>query len=134
MQSNRVSIPNGTRDFSPSVMEKRNYIFNTIRIVYEKFGFKQIETPAMENLSTLMGKYGEEGNKLIYKILNSGDLRNELSGIDSGPLSLEDYAELIGHISEKDLARFPEELANKIKLRWKHNHLENNTVTKLLNF
>lgn len=69
----KPSIPKGTRDFSPVEMAKRNYIFNTIKEVYALYGFQQIETPAMENLSTLMGKYGEEGDKLLFKILNSGD-------------------------------------------------------------
>ena len=69
----KPSIPKGTRDFSPLEMAKRNYIFNTIKDVYALYGFQQIETPAMENLSTLMGKYGEEGDKLLFKILNSGD-------------------------------------------------------------
>jgi len=69
----KPSIPKGTRDFSPVEMAKRNYIFDTIREVYNRYGFQQIETPAMENLSTLMGKYGEEGDKLLFKILNSGD-------------------------------------------------------------
>lgn len=69
----KPSIPKGTRDFSPVEMAKRNYIFNTIKEVYSLYGFRQIETPAMENLSTLMGKYGEEGDKLLFKIQNSGD-------------------------------------------------------------
>ncbi|BCI63444.1 histidine--tRNA ligase [Coprobacter secundus] len=69
----KPSIPKGTRDFSPIEMAKRNYIFNTISDVFRLFGFEQIETPAMENLSTLMGKYGEEGDKLLFKVLNSGD-------------------------------------------------------------
>ena len=69
----KPSIPKGTRDFSPIEMAKRNYIFNTIKDVFLLYGFQQIETPAMENLSTLMGKYGEEGDKLLFKILNSGD-------------------------------------------------------------
>jgi len=73
----KPSIPKGTRDFSPVEMAKRNYIFNTIRNVYELYGFSQIETPAMENLSTLMGKYGEEGDKLLFKILNSGDFLSD---------------------------------------------------------
>ncbi|HMR47294.1 MAG TPA: histidine--tRNA ligase [Bacteroidia bacterium] len=67
-------IPKGTRDFSPAEMVRRNFIFNTIRKVYERYGFVQIETPAMENLSTLEGKYGEEGDKLLYRILNSGEV------------------------------------------------------------
>ncbi|GHV04708.1 histidine--tRNA ligase [Bacteroidia bacterium] len=69
----KPSIPKGTRDFSPEEMAKRNYIFETIREVFHLYGYQQIETPAMENLSTLMGKYGEEGDKLLFKILNSGD-------------------------------------------------------------
>ena len=69
----KPSIPNGTRDFGPIEMAKRNYIFNTIREVYALYGFQQIETPAMETLQTLMGKYGEEGDKLLFKVLNSGD-------------------------------------------------------------
>ena len=69
----KPGIPKGTRDFSPVEMAKRNYIFDTIREVYALYGFQQIETPAMENLSTLMGKYGEEGDKLLFKIQNSGD-------------------------------------------------------------
>ncbi len=74
--ANKPGIPKGTRDFSPAEMAKRNYIFNTIREVYALYGFRQIETPAMENLSTLMGKYGEEGDKLLFKILNSGNFMN----------------------------------------------------------
>ena len=69
----KPSIPKGTRDFGPIEMAKRNYIFNTIREVYALYGFQQIETPAMETLQTLMGKYGEEGDKLLFKVLNSGD-------------------------------------------------------------
>ncbi|MBP3552186.1 MAG: histidine--tRNA ligase [Bacteroidaceae bacterium] len=75
----KPGIPKGTRDFSPVEMAKRNYIFNTIRDVYALYGFQQIETPAMENLSTLMGKYGEEGDKLLFKIQNSGDYFKELT-------------------------------------------------------
>ena len=69
----KPSIPKGTRDFGPVEMAKRNYIFDTIRNVYALYGFQQIETPAMETLQTLMGKYGEEGDKLLFKVLNSGD-------------------------------------------------------------
>ena len=75
----KPSIPKGTRDFSPEEMAKRNYIFNTIREVFALYGFQQIETPAMETLNTLMGKYGEEGDILIYKILNSGDFLNKMN-------------------------------------------------------
>ena len=77
--ANKPSIPKGTRDFSPSEMAKRNYIFNTIKEVYALYGFQQIETPAMESLQTLMGKYGEEGDKLLFKVLNSGDFLNKVS-------------------------------------------------------
>ena len=75
----KPSIPKGTRDFSPMEMAKRNYIFDTIRSVYQLYGFQQIETPAMETLGTLMGKYGEEGDKLLFKVLNSGDYLNKIS-------------------------------------------------------
>lgn len=75
----KPSIPKGTRDFSPVEMAKRNYIFNTIREVFYRYGFQQIETPSMENLSTLMGKYGEEGDKLLFKIQNSGDYFSRLT-------------------------------------------------------
>ena len=75
----KPSIPKGTRDFGPQEMARRNYIFNTIREVYELYGFQQIETPAMETLQTLMGKYGEEGDKLLFKILNSGDFLSKVS-------------------------------------------------------
>ncbi len=75
--ANKPSIPKGTRDFSPIEMAKRNYIFDTIKEVYALYGFQQIETPAMETLQTLMGKYGEEGDKLLFKVLNSGDYLNK---------------------------------------------------------
>ena len=78
----KPSIPKGTRDFGPVEMAKRNYIFNTIKDVYALYGFQQIETPAMETLQTLMGKYGEEGDKLLFKILNSGDYMNKVSDED----------------------------------------------------
>ena len=75
----KPSIPKGTRDFSPLEMAKRNYIFDTIKQVYQLYGFQQIETPAMETLGTLMGKYGEEGDKLLFKVLNSGDYLSKVS-------------------------------------------------------
>ena len=97
---NKPSIPKGTRDFSPVEMAKRNYIFNTIREVYALYGFRQIETPAMENLSTLMGKYGEEGDKLLFKILNSGDF---LKGISPDELSQGATGHLAAQLCEKGL-------------------------------
>ena len=96
----KPSIPKGTRDFSPIEMAKRNYIFNTINEVFLLYGFQQIETPAMENLSTLMGKYGEEGDKLLFKMLNSGDY---LKNAPAEMLEQHDYIHLIPKISEKGL-------------------------------
>jgi len=96
----KPSIPKGTRDFSPLEMSKRNYIFNTIKEVYSLFGFQQIETPAMENLSTLMGKYGEEGDKLLFKIQNSGDY---FRGISDEELLSRDALHLASKFCEKGL-------------------------------
>jgi len=96
----KPSIPKGTRDFSPEEMARRNYIFDTIREVYRLYGFRQIETPAMENLSTLMGKYGEEGDKLLFKILNSGDF---LSAMSHDDLTEGNAVKTANKISEKGL-------------------------------
>ena len=96
----KPSIPKGTRDFSPAEMARRNYIFDTIREVYRLYGFQQIETPAMENLSTLMGKYGEEGDKLLFKILNSGDF---LRGADRALIEAGDCPRLAAQLCEKGL-------------------------------
>ncbi|HJC93096.1 MAG TPA: histidine--tRNA ligase [Candidatus Phocaeicola excrementigallinarum] len=96
----KPGIPKGTRDFSPVEMAKRNYIFNTIREVFYLYGFQQIETPAMENLSTLMGKYGEEGDKLLFKIQNSGDY---FSGLTDEELLSRNAAKLAGKFCEKGL-------------------------------
>ncbi len=96
----KPSIPKGTRDFSPVEMARRNYIFDTIKTVFRLYGFQPIETPAMENLSTLLGKYGDEGDKLLFRILNSGDFLSDvpesvIRGAESGALS--------AHIAEKGL-------------------------------
>ena len=96
----KPSIPKGTRDFGPAEMARRNYIFDTIRSVYALYGFRQIETPAMENLSTLMGKYGEEGDKLLFKILNSGDF---LKGIELGDTADGGSPKLAAQLCEKGL-------------------------------
>ena len=96
----KPSIPKGTRDFSPVEMSKRNYIFDTIREAFHTFGFQQIETPAMENLSTLMGKYGEEGDKLLFKIQNSGDY---FKGLTDEELLSRDAAKLASKFCEKGL-------------------------------
>lgn len=96
----KPSIPKGTRDFSPIEMAKRNYIFDTIRSVYALYGFQQIETPAMETLQTLMGKYGEEGDKLLFKVLNSGDYMNKITDED---LSTRNSLHLASKLCEKGL-------------------------------
>ena len=118
----KPSIPKGTRDFSPAEMARRNYIFNTIRDVFALFGFRQIETPAMENLSTLMGKYGEEGDKLLFKILNSG---NFTDGVDAELWN--EPSKLASKICEKGLrydltvpfARFVVQHRNEIQFPFK---------------
>lgn len=96
----KPSIPKGTRDFGPETMVKRNYIFNTIEAVYKRYGFQPLETPAMETLNTLLGKYGEEGDKLLFKVLNSGDF---LSKADKEALKAADSRMLAQQISEKGL-------------------------------
>jgi histidyl-tRNA synthetase len=96
----KPSIPKGTRDFFPLQMARRNYIFDTVKSVFQLYGFQPIETPAMENLSSLMGKYGEEGDKLLFKVLNSGDF---LSGVDEKLLFDKDSGKVTGRISEKGL-------------------------------
>lgn len=96
----KPSIPKGTRDFSPVEMARRNYIFDTIREAFRLFGYKQIETPAMENLSTLMGKYGEEGDKLLFKILNSGDF---MKSVDHSDIEERNLPRLTNKMCEKGL-------------------------------
>ena len=100
MGNQKPSIPKGTRDFGPEEMAKRNYIFNTIKDVYALYGFQQIETPAMETLHTLMGKYGEEGDKLLFKVLNSGDY---LSKVTDEQLRERNSLHLASHLCEKGL-------------------------------
>jgi histidyl-tRNA synthetase len=100
MAAIKPSVPKGTRDFSPAEMVKRNFIFDTIKSVFRKYGYQQIETPSMENLSTLTGKYGDEGDKLMFKILNSGDY---LAKVDPQKLSSANSNQLISDISEKAL-------------------------------
>ena len=125
----KPSIPKGTRDFSPEEMAKRNYIFNTIREVYHLYGFQQIETPAMENLSTLMGKYGEEGDKLLFKILNSGDC---FSGISCEELQEKNPVKFAAKACEKGLrydltvpfARFVVQHRNEISFPFKRYQIQ----------
>ena len=120
----KPSIPKGTRDFDATEMARRNYIFDTIRSVYALYGFRQIETPAMENLSTLMGKYGEEGDKLLYRILNSGDFKAEVSADDYNEKTA---AQLASRFCEKGLrydltvpfARFVVQHRDKLQMPFK---------------
>ena len=125
----KPSIPKGTRDFTPQEMANRNYIFNTIKDVFRLYGFQQIETPAMENLSTLMGKYGEEGDKLLFKILNSGDYMN---GLNDEDLKGRNSIKLTNKISEKGLrydltvpfARFVVQHQNEITFPFKRYQIQ----------
>ncbi len=120
----KPSIPKGTRDFTPLEMARRNYIFDTIREQFRLFGYKQIETPAMENLSTLMGKYGEEGDKLLFKILNSGDF---LKNVSDEELAERNTVRLTNKICEKGLrydltvpfARFVVQHRNDLQMPFK---------------
>src|SRR5690554_5275203 len=100
MTIQKPSIPKGTRDFSAEEVNKRQFIFDTIRHQFQLFGYAPIETPSFENLSTLTGKYGEEGDRLIFKILNSGDF---LSKVDEQLLQNKDSQKLTSQISEKAL-------------------------------
>lgn len=125
----KPSIPKGTRDFTPQEMANRNYIFNTIKDVFRLYGFQQIETPAMENLSTLMGKYGDEGDKLLFKILNSGDF---LGGLSQEDLLSGNSVKLTNKISEKGLrydltvpfARFVVQNRDKISFPFKRYQIQ----------
>ena len=101
--ANKPSIPKGTRDFGPIEMAKRNYIFDTIREVYALYGFQQIETPAMETLQTLMGKYGEEGDKLLFKVLNSGDFLQKFSDEEISNLKSQTSNHIAAKLCEKGL-------------------------------
>lgn len=125
----KPSIPKGTRDFNPEQVAKRNYIFNTIRGAFETYGFQPIETPSFENSSTLMGKYGDEGDRLIFKILNSGDY---LAKSDQVAYSEKDSNKLISSISEKALrydltvpfARYVVQHQNEIEFPFKRYQIQ----------
>ena len=125
----KPSIRKGTRDFSPSEMGHRNYIFDTIRKVFKLHGYRLIETPAIENLSTLMGKYGEEGDKLLFRILNSGEY---LRGVDHSLVENEDYPRLTSKICEKGLrydltvpfARFVVQHRNELQFPFKRYQIQ----------
>ena len=125
----KPSIPKGTRDFIPDEMVKREYIFETIRSVFRRYGYQPIETPAMENLSTLLGKYGEEGDKLLFKILNSGDFTSK---IPDEKLQDPDSTGITSYISEKGLrydltvpfARFVVQHRNEITFPFKRYQIQ----------
>ena len=125
----KPSIPKGTRDFSPAEVAKRNYIFTSIKTNFEKFGFQPIETPSFENSETLMGKYGEEGDRLIFKILNSGDY---LDKVPQEELQAINYKQLTGKISEKALrydltvpfARYVVQHQNEIEFPFKRYQIQ----------
>ena len=125
----KPSIPKGTRDFSPTEVAKRNYIFSTIKQVFEVYGFQPIETPSFENSSTLMGKYGEEGDRLIFKILNSGDY---LKKVDDTLLTSKDSSKVTSKISEKALrydltvpfARYVVQHQNEIEFPFKRYQMQ----------
>ncbi|MDT8417980.1 MAG: histidine--tRNA ligase [Lutibacter sp.] len=125
----KPSIPKGTRDFSPYEVAKRNYIFSTIRQVFETYGFQPIETPSFENSETLMGKYGEEGDRLIFKILNSGDYLNK---VDDALLHVKDSLKVTSKISEKALrydltvpfARYVVQHQNEIEFPFKRYQMQ----------
>lgn len=129
MAIQKPSIPRGTRDFSPAEMAKRNYIFDTIKAVFRLYGYRQIETPAMENLSTLMGKYGEEGDKLLFKILNSGEF---LNAVNESLLQERNSAKFTSAVSEKGLrydltvpfARFVVQHQNEISFPFKRYQIQ----------
>lgn len=123
-----AATPKGTRDFSPDELAKRNYIFNTIKAVYEKFGYRQLETPAMENLDTLTGKYGEEGDRLIFKILNSGDflsgLKQPLGDYTAGRLAFEITEKALRYDLTVPFARYVVQHRNDIKFPFKRYQIQ----------
>lgn len=124
----KPSIPKGTRDFGPAVMVQRNYIFDTIKAVFKRYGYQPIETPAMENLTTLLGKYGEEGDKLLFRILNSGDFLSGAPALSENT----SFDQLAGSISEKGLrydltvpfARFVVQYRNDIAFPFKRYQIQ----------
>lgn len=125
----KPSIPKGTRDFTPDEMVRRNYIFDSIKDVFQRYGYMPIETPAMENLDTLLGKYGDEGDKLLFKILNSGDFLNKA---DNDLLTQKDSNRVAGQISEKGLrydltvpfARFVVQHQNELSFPFKRYQIQ----------
>ena len=104
----KPTLPKGTRDFGPAVIAKRQFILNTIRAVFQKYGFQPLETPAMENLSTLTGKYGDEGDQLLFNILENGDFYSE-TGLEVSKINyylLQSIRTIVNEILEKDIEKF----------------------------
>ncbi len=128
MAAQKPSVPKGTRDFSPIEMVKRNFIFDTIKDVFKRYGYLPIETPSMENLSTLLGKYGEEGDKLLFKILNSGDylekVDKSLSNIDSNKLALQICEKGLRYDLTVPFARFVVQHLNEITFPFKRYQIQ----------
>lgn len=127
-QVQKPSIPKGTRDFSPEQMAGRNYIFDTIKSVFKQFGYKPIETPSMENLSTLLGKYGEEGDKLLFKVLNSGEAFSGISADDlqkgSNALSLKVCEKGLRYDLTVPFARYVVQHRNEITFPFKRYQIQ----------
>lgn len=129
MSQNKPSIPKGTRDFSPVEMSRRNFIFDIIKSIFKAYGYQPIETPAMENLTTLLGKYGEEGDKLLFKVLNSGDF---LKGVNPNEVNSENLNSLSVKMCEKGLrydltvpfARFVVQYQNEITFPFKRYQIQ----------
>jgi histidyl-tRNA synthetase len=128
MAAQKPSVPKGTRDFSPVEMVKRNFIFDTIKDVFKRYGYLPIETPSMENLSTLMGKYGEEGDKLLFKILNSGDylskVKSNLTEVKSSKLALEIAEKGLRYDLTVPFARFVVQHLNEITFPFKRYQIQ----------
>jgi len=128
MAAQKPSVPKGTRDFSPIEMVKRNFIFDTIKDVFKRYGYLPIETPSMENLSTLMGKYGEEGDKLLFKILNSGDylskVKSNLTEVESSKLALEIAEKGLRYDLTVPFARFIVQHLNEITFPFKRYQIQ----------
>ena len=128
MSANKPSIPKGTRDFNSDVMQKRNYIFDTVKTVFECYGYAPIETPAMENITTLTGKYGDEGDRLIFKILNSGDYlakANLEDSTSSKSFSKQIAAKGLRYDLTVPFARFVVQNRNEITFPFKRYQMQN---------
>src|SRR5688572_32031697 len=120
----KPTLPKGTRDFGPAVMAKRQFILNTIRAVFQRFGFQPLETPAMENLTTLTGKYGDEGDQLLFKILNSGDFLKDyrLRALISETTTQQIFSEFINESIKTGFTTFEQKIT-VVKSRFSDDYL-----------